>query len=79
MMRAKWGATQAGCDLGVAQNTNAGHQMAPGAAELRCAFLTEQVVPSQYIFTGKHLTNSELTTMCPASRSKFEGRIHEAS
>ena len=55
-----------------------GGQMAPGPAELQCAFFTDQVLPSQRIFTQKHLTNSEKWTMCPVSRSKFEGRLPEA-
>src|SRR5262249_50093384 len=55
-----------------------GSQLAPGAAELGCAFLTDRVLSSQCNFTEKHLTNSEMKTMypypVPSSRGAFRRR-----
>src|SRR5262245_50098126 len=50
-----------------------GRRTAPGATEPRYTFLADQVLPRQEIFTGKHLTNSELEAMWPASRSTLRG------
>jgi len=78
MMRAKWGATQAGCDLGVAQNTNARPPNGAGRSRATMRLLNQSGLPGQYIFTEKHLTISKIQAMCLVSRSKFEGRLPEA-
>jgi hypothetical protein len=78
MMRAKWGATQAGCDLGVAQNTNARPPNGAGRSRATMRLLNRSGLPGQHIFTEKHLTSSEIQARCLVSRSKFEGRLPEA-